>query len=56
MLTRKDIRNIILFIVAVLAVGAALVWLLSMCAPFLIGLIAFPAWLAAALADGANVK
>lgn len=56
MLTRKDIRNIILFIVAVLAVGAALVWLLIECAPFLIGLIAFPAWLGAALADGANVK
>lgn len=56
MLNRKDIICIIVYLLAVLAVGAVLAWILIEYAPYLLGLIALPAWLFAALADGANLN
>lgn len=55
MLTKKEIRNIILFVIAVIAVSAAVYWLIIEFAPYILGVIALPAWLAAALKTGANV-
>lgn len=56
MFTKKDIRNIILFVIAALVITVGLIWIIIEFAPYLIVLIAFPAWLISALADGANVK
>lgn len=55
MLTKKDIRNIIIFVIIFFAIMSALIWLIIEFAPYLIAIIALPAWLGAALADGANV-
>lgn len=55
MSTKKEIRNIILYAIGVLSVSAAVLWLIIEFAPYILGVIALPAWLAAALKDGANV-
>lgn len=53
---KKDIRNIIIFMIVSFAIISALIWLIIEFVPYLIAIIALPAWLCAALADGANVK
>lgn len=55
MSTKKDIRNIILYAIGVPVVSAAVLWLIIEFAPYILGAIALPAWLAAALKAGANV-
>lgn len=53
--TPKNIKFIILFVAIFFGVTGLLIWFLLTFAPYLLGLIAFPAWLAAALADGTKV-
>ena len=53
--TPKNIKFIILFAVIFFGATGLLIWLLLTFAPYLLGLIALPAWLAAALADGAKI-
>lgn len=52
---KKEIRFIILFVLLFFGGAALLIWLLIEFAPYLLFLAALPAWLFAALNDGANV-
>lgn len=52
---KKEIRFIILFVLLFFGGAALLIWLLIEFATYLLFLAALPAWLFAALNDGANV-
>lgn len=55
-MTKKEILKFILIILGAFAVIGGVIWLIIELAPYLLAIIALPTWLAAALADGANVK
>lgn len=55
-MTKKEILKFILIILGAFAVIGGIVWLIIELAPYLLAIVAFPVWLAAALADGAKVK
>lgn len=54
-MTKREILKIVLIVVAILVGLAALMWLLYLIAPYLVAIIIFPTWLAAALAEGGRV-
>jgi len=51
----SDTVKIIACILATLAVVVLIIWIISMIAPILLGLVVFVPWLFSALSDGANI-
>lgn len=51
----SDTVKIIACILATLAVVVLIIWIISMIAPILLGLVVFVPWLFSALPDGANI-
>lgn len=55
MKTKKNIFKIFFIIIAILAALTAIIYVMFICAPYLLMIMAFPTWLCAALAAGAKV-